>query len=86
MNKPRINSKYFNREKDTFVLLQNKKEPDIETKYKVKDVKGETHNIYITKRNYVYFIAKDNNGIDVKRKVSKEIADIILKELGRIKE
>lgn len=86
MNKGKINSKYFNREKDTFVLLPNKKEPDIETKYKVKDVKGETHNIYISKRNYVYFISKDINGIDRKRKVSKEIANIILKELGRIKE
>lgn len=86
MNKGKINSKYFNREKDTFVLLANKKEPDIETKYKIKDIKGETHNIYVSKRDYVYFISKDINGIDRKRKVSKEIANIILKELGRIKE
>lgn len=83
MNTSKINSKYFNREKDTFVLLTNIKEPDIETKYKIKDLKGELHNIYVTRRNYVYFIAKDKNGIDIKRKVSKEIADIILKELKK---
>lgn len=84
MNKGKINSKYFNREKDTFILLKSVKEPDIETKYKIKDTKGETHNVYITKRNYIYFITKDINGKDVKRKVTKEIADIVLKELGRI--
>lgn len=86
MNTGKINSKYFNRQKDTFVLLANIKESDIETKYKIKDVKGELHNIYITRRNYVYFITKNSKGVDVKRKVTKEIADTILKELGRIKE
>lgn len=86
MNTGRINSKYFNREKDTFVLLANIKEPDIETKYKIKDVKGELHNIYVTRRNYVYFIAKNSKGEDIKRKVNKAIADIILKELKRTKE
>ena len=86
MNTGKINSKYFNREKDTFVLLANVKEPDIDTKYKIKDVKGVLHNIYITRKNYVYFLAKNNKGVDVKRKVNKEIADTILKELGRIKE
>lgn len=85
MNKARINSNKFIREGNTFNLVTNSQEPPIDTKYKIKDIKGELHNIYVTSRNYVYFMAKDANGNDQKRKVAKGIADIILKELGRIK-
>lgn len=86
MNPGKINSKYFDRKDNTFVLKHSIKEPPIETKYKIVDCKGVEHNVYITKRNFVYFLDVDKNGNDVKRKVSKEISNIILKELGRIKE
>lgn len=81
-----INSSKFER-KDNKFILQHKgpiKEPPIETKYKVVDCAGDEHNVYITKRNSVFYMAKDIHGNLVKRKVAKGISDIILKELKRI--
>lgn len=86
MNNGKINSKYFDRQNNTFVLKRNVIEPPLETKYKIVDCKGIEHNVYITKRDYVYFLDVNKNGKEVKRKVAKEISDVILKELGRIKE
>lgn len=82
----KYNSKNFSRNGNTFILEYDKKDVPIDTKYKIKDRQGITRNLYVTGRNVVYFTTKDEDGNEKRHNVCKEIRDIVLKELGRVKE
>lgn len=86
MKRIKYNSKNFSRSGNTFILEYEKKDVPIYTKYKIKDRQGVERNLYITSRNVVYFTTKDENGNEKRHNVCKEIRDIVLKELGRVKD